>query len=221
MRAMIRKTQRAGTTPYVLFAAVCTLSALNSCTTNTAAPLPDGQARFAVAPSAVYPLSALSTCASGYAVVKFDLGADGVTRNESIIESQPSEVFDEAALRAVRGTSWLPKVQGGKAVASTLSQRVDFDVPSNCVPFDVNDPVDEPFDQDGARNACFASGGNRWDFAELQFVVGEDGYPTQIIVDEMSSPRMEALARQSLAKQQFDPEFIGQTLAQTMEHCSR
>lgn len=221
MQTMITKAKRAGAMVYMLFAAVCTLSPLSGCTTNTSAPRPDGPARFVAAPSAVYPLAALSTCASGYAVVKFDLGTDGTTRNETIVESQPSDVFDAAALRAVRATSWQPKVQGGKAVASTLSQRVDFDAPANCVPFDVNDPIDEPFNADSARNACFESGGNRWDFAELQFVVGEDGYPTQIIVDEMSSPRMEALARQSLAKQQFDPKFIGQTLAQAMEHCSR
>ncbi|MFK7886561.1 MAG: energy transducer TonB [Gammaproteobacteria bacterium] len=195
---------------------------ITGCATPVTQPsLPDRPPAALAPPSASYPIAALATCASGFVRVEFTLGADGAVQDAVVVESQPSDVFDQAALRSVRGMSWRPAVRDGQTVATAVSQVVDFGVPPSCVPFDAGDPVDEAFNEDQARNVCFESGGNRWDFAQLQFAVADSGYATQVIVTKKSTQRMADLAVKSLAKQQFDPEFVGQTLTQEMEHCSR
>lgn len=199
-----------------------TLGLMAGCATPVApTQLPDQGPKALSAPSAAYPLAALSTCASGFVRVEFSVGPDGVVSEPVIVESQPSDVFDAAALRSIQGMTWRPAIRNGEPQAAVQSQVIDFAAPPNCVPFDAGDVVDEAFDEDSARNACFESGGNRWDFAQLQFYVDDSGYAKQIIVINMSTQRMADLAVKSLSKQQFDPQFTGQTLTQEMEHCSR
>jgi protein TonB len=54
-----------------------------------------------------YPTQAREQGLEGYVVVRYDVGDGGRVRNAQVIQADPSDIFDAAALQAV--TSWVFK----------------------------------------------------------------------------------------------------------------
>jgi protein TonB len=74
----------------------------------------------------VYPPTALAQHIEGYAVVGYDVTVDGTVTNAEVIESMPQGVFDEAALKAVRGWRFKPAVRNGEPVQFHWTSPVRF-----------------------------------------------------------------------------------------------
>ena len=65
--------------------------------------------------------------ASGFVIVKFDIGENGRVSNVAVVESTPAGVFDDSALTAVRKWIYEPRKENGIAVASQAKARLVFD----------------------------------------------------------------------------------------------
>jgi TonB family protein len=68
--------------------------------------------------------------ASGFVIVKFDIGENGRVGNVAVVESTPAGIFDDAALTAVRKWVYEPRRENGVAVSSQAKARLVFD-PAN------------------------------------------------------------------------------------------
>ncbi len=55
--------------------------------------------------------------ATGFVIVKFDIGENGRVSNVAVVESTPPGVFDEAATTAVRKWIYEPRKENGVAVS--------------------------------------------------------------------------------------------------------
>jgi TonB family protein len=65
--------------------------------------------------------------ASGFVIVKFDIGENGHVGNVAVVESTPPGIFDDAALAAVRKWVYEPRRENGVAVNSQAKARLVFD----------------------------------------------------------------------------------------------
>jgi protein TonB len=74
----------------------------------------------------VFPTDAKAQRIEGYAIVAYDVTADGTVTNAEVVESVPPGVFDEAALTAVRGWRFQPAVQNGEPIQFHLTSTVRF-----------------------------------------------------------------------------------------------
>jgi TonB family protein len=103
-----------------------------------AAPPPAAPAAASPAPADVTPArivkrvtpvvgSEVPRKASGFVIVKFDIGDSGRVSNVEVVESTPAGVFDDAALTAVRKWVYEPRKENGVAVASQAKARLVFD----------------------------------------------------------------------------------------------
>lgn len=76
-----------------------------------------------------YPPSARARGIEGWVTVQFDVGADGSTRNVTVVEARPPTVFDRETIKAVSGWKYSPKIQDGKPVERKgLQVRLVFDL---------------------------------------------------------------------------------------------
>lgn len=74
-----------------------------------------------------YPTRALRRNIEGYVVVKFDIDEDGHPFNIQIIDSNPNNIFDREALRAVRRWKYQPGIENGHAsVIKGQQTKVEF-----------------------------------------------------------------------------------------------
>ena len=74
-----------------------------------------------------YPPSLKEQRLEGSVLVVYDVDIDGEVMNVSVVESDPPEVFDEAALAFVRTWRFQPKqVDGLPVVASAVHSRISF-----------------------------------------------------------------------------------------------
>jgi protein TonB len=77
-----------------------------------------------------YPPRALQQRIGGYVDLQFTITATGTIRDAKVLASQPSFVFDRAALRAVRKWRYNPKVEEGVPVARQgVKVRLRFEPP--------------------------------------------------------------------------------------------
>ena len=75
----------------------------------------------------VYPAAAKSQGIEGVVVIRYDVSVEGMVINASVVSSEPTAVFDSAALAAVR--SWrfnAPVVEGSKQPARNRESSVEF-----------------------------------------------------------------------------------------------
>jgi protein TonB len=63
-----------------------------------------------------YPMRAQSQGIEGWVLVQFTVTASGTVKDARVVDSEPKNVFDDAALRAVSRWKYSPKVQEGVAV---------------------------------------------------------------------------------------------------------
>lgn len=72
-----------------------------------------------------YPSEAAELQLEGFVVLSFNVGPDGSVQNLKVVESEPPQVFDKAAKRAVSRWNFRPAPPGkdGKDVASNLENE--------------------------------------------------------------------------------------------------
>jgi protein TonB len=78
-----------------------------------------------------YPIQARQKRIEGWVDVRFTVGADGSVRDPVVLDAEPKEIFDRAALQAVKGWKYNPKIQDGKPVERAgLTVRIRFTLES-------------------------------------------------------------------------------------------
>ncbi len=63
-----------------------------------------------------YPIQARQKGIEGWVDVQFTVGADGSVRNAVVVNAEPKRIFDRAAIQAVKGWKYNPKIEDGRAV---------------------------------------------------------------------------------------------------------
>ena len=75
----------------------------------------------------IYPPQAQASGVEGYVVVEYGVAETGQVLDLVIVESEPSGVFDESALAAVKSWRFRPAVHDGEDVpVPALRSRLDF-----------------------------------------------------------------------------------------------
>jgi len=74
----------------------------------------------------IYPPQARMRRIEGSVHLEFVVAADGTARDVRVTSAQPSDVFNEAAVRAVQMWRFSPGTREGKPVAVRVRQKVDF-----------------------------------------------------------------------------------------------
>jgi protein TonB len=63
-----------------------------------------------------YPIQARQKGIEGWVDVEFTVGPDGSVRDPFVVAADPERIFDRAALQAVKGWRYNPKIEDGKPV---------------------------------------------------------------------------------------------------------
>ena len=78
-----------------------------------------------------YPIQARQKGTEGWVDVQFTVGADGSVRNAVVLNAEPKKIFDRAALQAVKGWKYNPKIEDGRPVERRgLKVRIRFQLES-------------------------------------------------------------------------------------------
>jgi protein TonB len=78
-----------------------------------------------------YPVQARQKGIEGWVDVQFSVGMDGSVRNPVVLNAQPKAIFDRAALQAVKGWKYNPKIVDGKPVERPgMKVRIRFQLES-------------------------------------------------------------------------------------------
>ena len=78
----------------------------------------DGSLNLAFAAPPVYPARMATRGLEGFVVVGFSVSAAGAVFDPYIVEAEPQQGFNKAALEAIKRFKYQPRVLGGKAVVS-------------------------------------------------------------------------------------------------------
>lgn len=73
-----------------------------------------------------YPRRALRSRTEGVVMIEFTISPDGSVTDPLIVKSEPQEVFDRAALRALKKWKFKPKFRNGKPVQRRARQTFTF-----------------------------------------------------------------------------------------------
>jgi protein TonB len=63
---------------------------------------------------AQYPRNAASRGIEGYVVLQFDINKEGTVENVQVVEADPANIFDRAAIRAVEKFKYKPRIVNGQ-----------------------------------------------------------------------------------------------------------
>ena len=75
----------------------------------------------------LYPPAARLNDVEGYVVVEFVVGVDGKTHNHMVVDAQPAEIFDRAAINAARKFTYKPRIKNGQPVAvAGVRNKIQF-----------------------------------------------------------------------------------------------
>lgn len=75
----------------------------------------------------IYPRRALSRRIEGYVILEFTVTRTGAVRDPVVIDSEPPNVFDDAAVRAALKFKYKPKIVNGEAVeVAGVQNRITF-----------------------------------------------------------------------------------------------
>ena len=89
----------------------------------------DGEYLPIVKVQAAYPRRALQRGIEGYVVVEFTVTKQGTVRNPRVVEAQPEQIFDQAAMDAVLKFKYKPRVVNGEAVeVDGVQNRITFEI---------------------------------------------------------------------------------------------
>lgn len=73
-----------------------------------------------------YPTAALRDGKQGFVLFELQINPDGTVANARVIDSSPPRVFEDAARQAIMQWKFRPKIVDGKAVSSSGTQKVEF-----------------------------------------------------------------------------------------------
>ncbi len=73
-----------------------------------------------------YPARAASRRIEGWVKIEFTITTDGDVENAVVVEAEPAEVFDEAALKAINQWKFKEKIVNGVAVEQRAVQTLQF-----------------------------------------------------------------------------------------------
>lgn len=73
-----------------------------------------------------YPSDARRTRREGWVELQFTVAADGSVRHAEVLDAQPKNVFDRAAVIAVERWTFSPGTRDGQPVAMRIKQRLEF-----------------------------------------------------------------------------------------------
>ena len=73
-----------------------------------------------------YPSEAVRNHQEGWVEVAFVVNAEGRVKDVSVVSSNPPRVFNAAAVRAVEGWTFTPRMENGKAVEQQIRTRLEF-----------------------------------------------------------------------------------------------
>ena len=76
-----------------------------------------------------YPPKALQQQLTGSVMVEFTVDVTGATRDIHVVDSSPPQVFDQAAINAVRHWRYAPMIVNGSAVEVPAKARMRFELP--------------------------------------------------------------------------------------------
>lgn len=68
-----------------------------------------------VAPA--YPPAAREKGTDGWVLVEFTVSEEGIPENVQVVESEPDDLFDQAAIDATNQLVYVPKIKNGRLVA--------------------------------------------------------------------------------------------------------
>lgn len=74
----------------------------------------------------VYPSKAKSRKLEGYVTARLKINPEGTVDDVEVIEAKPRGVFEREAIRALYKYKFKPKMDGGKPVAQTATQTIEF-----------------------------------------------------------------------------------------------
>jgi protein TonB len=78
-----------------------------------------------------YPIQARQKGIEGWVDVQFTVAKDGSVRDPVVLDSKPKTIFDRAALQAVKGWKYNPKIEDGRPVERpNLRVRIRFTLES-------------------------------------------------------------------------------------------
>jgi protein TonB len=83
----------------------------------------DGAAVQLIGMAPEYPYGAVTRGTEGWVIVEFTVSASGAVKDAFVVDSHPKRAFDSAALRAVLGWRFRPKVEAGDAIEQTGVRR--------------------------------------------------------------------------------------------------
>lgn len=73
-----------------------------------------------------YPARAASRHIEGWVKIEFTITTDGTVENAVVVEAEPAEVFDDAALKAINQWKFKEKIVNGVAVEQRAVQTLQF-----------------------------------------------------------------------------------------------
>ena len=80
-------------------------------------------------PIPVYPKTALARGIEGFVIVEFSIDAGGTVVDSRVVKARPSNVFNKAALVAVKKFRFIPRYVDGKPVSTKgVRQKIEFKV---------------------------------------------------------------------------------------------
>lgn len=89
----------------------------------------DGEYLPIVKVQAAYPRRALQRGIEGYVVVQFTVTRQGTVRDPVVVEAEPANIFDKAAMDAVLKFKYKPRVIDGDAVeVEGVQNRITFEI---------------------------------------------------------------------------------------------
>ncbi len=74
----------------------------------------------------IYPRAAEKRALDGYVVLRYQISINGSAANIEVLDSQPGKIFDQAAIRSIRASSFSPAIRNGVPEAQVVEQRLNF-----------------------------------------------------------------------------------------------
>ena len=74
----------------------------------------------------LYPRRAARLQIEGFVTIEFTIAPDGSVIEPVVVESEPRNVFDRAALQAIVQWKFEPRMENGRAIESRAKQRIEF-----------------------------------------------------------------------------------------------
>ena len=89
----------------------------------------DGEYLPIVKVAAQYPRRALSRGIEGYVIVEFTVTKNGSVRDPVVVEAQPADIFNQAAMTAALKFKYKPRVVDGEAVeVAGVQNKITFEI---------------------------------------------------------------------------------------------